>query len=878
MSAEIKSVLAKLERVKPSGDGWSARCPAHKDKSPSLSVSEGDDGRVLLKCHAGCSIEEICTAIGISQRDLFARSGTQLQRTPAQSRKKDARDFPSPEAASKAVLEGLNRDGDEWTWSRSWSYTDSMGGEVMQVMRLDHVAGLKKTFRPLHRCDAHWRLGDPKGLLPLYRLTELARSDVVFVLEGEKAADAAVSLGLVATTSAHGSGAAKKTDWGPISQKRVVILPDADRAGRKYAADVAALLRRANPHASVRIVELPGLATGQDLVDYIEVMAARGAGQAEIRAELDKHVLVALELPAQAKAQRPIKPATTPRAKPYRPYVTFPAEALPSPIKELVIEGAAALGCPLAYVALPALSVLASAVGTTRMISPKPGWKEYGILWTAIVGESGSMKSPAIDLALDPLKSLQVEALHKFRSAMQEFAFAAERYDEEVRRWKKAGMHTERPEPPLKPSSPRLLVSDITIESLAVVLQESPRGVLLMRDELAGWIQSFDAYKRSGGGDSSQWIEMYGGRSIFVDRKSNVEGPIVVPAAAVSITGGIQPAILNKVLGREHRDSGLAARLLMASPPRKTIHWSEAVVNSRTTQAYAEVVRNLRELDFEEMDQGRGVPKVLPFTHEAQKMWVTFYNEHAEGMTQRSGDEAAAWSKLQAIPARLALIFHNVRHAMRDATLESFDAVDAASLEPAIYVARWFRYEIERLYSVLAEDEPQAEQRKLMEVVAGIGGRATVRQVQQAKTCFRDSADRVRGLLDALALGGQLQRVHKEGGKQGGHPVVEYVLASDAEPRGNRTSTAEPDEGLSYCYDPIEAATPGKGEQVIGDEVASDACDSPSELEPREDGRVRPVTVAEPFYWYQPTGFVTGFESASIPRLFDQGRFGGCVQ
>ena len=78
---------------------------------------------------------------------------------------------------------------------------------------------------------------------PLYRLVELlASSGRVYVVEGEKAADAVASLGLVATTSAGGAKAAAKTDWSPLAGRKVVILPDNDAPGEAYAAEIVRLL------------------------------------------------------------------------------------------------------------------------------------------------------------------------------------------------------------------------------------------------------------------------------------------------------------------------------------------------------------------------------------------------------------------------------------------------------------------------------------------------------------------------------------------------------------------------------------------------------------------------------------------------------------
>ncbi len=74
----IDLVLERLKRVKKSHSGWTALCPAHDDKSPSLTVSEGDDGRVLLHCHAGCTPAAIVASIGLTLADLFSKTETWL--------------------------------------------------------------------------------------------------------------------------------------------------------------------------------------------------------------------------------------------------------------------------------------------------------------------------------------------------------------------------------------------------------------------------------------------------------------------------------------------------------------------------------------------------------------------------------------------------------------------------------------------------------------------------------------------------------------------------------------------------------------------------------------------------------------------------------
>lgn len=71
MSAPVDRILGLLQGVRKSGRGWSARCPAHEDRSASLSLAEGDDGRVLLRCFAGCGAADVVGALGLTLGDLF---------------------------------------------------------------------------------------------------------------------------------------------------------------------------------------------------------------------------------------------------------------------------------------------------------------------------------------------------------------------------------------------------------------------------------------------------------------------------------------------------------------------------------------------------------------------------------------------------------------------------------------------------------------------------------------------------------------------------------------------------------------------------------------------------------------------------------------
>jgi hypothetical protein len=229
----IAEFLALLEGVKRSGDGWTARCPAHDDRHASLSAAEGADGRILLTCHAGagCSKEAITAAVGATVADLFPEP-------------------PSTNGHRRTVA--------------TYDYVSEDGILLYQVVRF-----APKTFRqrrPDGRGGWEWRIGTTRRVL--FRLPAVldAAKDggTVYVVEGEKDVLALEAAGAVATTSPGGAG-----KWRPEYSKalrgaNVVIVRDRDDEGRKHAAHVAEQL--SGIAASGRIVEA---GTGKDAADHL---------------------------------------------------------------------------------------------------------------------------------------------------------------------------------------------------------------------------------------------------------------------------------------------------------------------------------------------------------------------------------------------------------------------------------------------------------------------------------------------------------------------------------------------------------------------------------------------------------------------------------
>ena len=745
MTTPVDKVLAALPDARKNGSGWAARCPAHPDKRASLSVAVGDNGGAVVHCHAGCSPEAVAAALGLKLADFMPPNGGPAPRKAAKP-KSPARVYPTAEAALLSY--GLGEP------CKVWRYETAQGDEVGAVGRWDTPEG--KQVRPVARVDGGWACAAMPEPRPLYNLPVIHELDgPVYVTEGEKAADCAAALGLLSTTSPSGAQAAGKADWRPLAGRDVVLLPDADGPGRKYAAQVAGILAELSPPARVRVVELPDLPDGGDIVDF-----RPGVPPERIRAEVEALAAAAPVEAADAQAEAQALFSGEPEAEPSpepgaqadapEPWQPFPVELLPPRLRDFVTATADALDCEPAFVALPTLPVVAAAVGTTRAIELKASWQEPCIVWAAVVARSGTLKSPAFDAAVKPLRRLQTQVLRRY----------AEDCELHAAKGKSTG---EKPPPP----PARYLTADATLEALAPMLERNPRGLLVARDELSGWVRSFDAYKAKGrGGDAAGWLEVWRAGTLCVDRKTSTSH--YVPRAAVSVCGTIQPGVLAAVLSCEHFENGLAARLLLASPPERLKVWTTRVPPRQTVDAYARLVGELLALEHADGEHGPE-PLALPLSREARPLWEAWYNQHAERQHNAPTEKlAASLAKVEAYAARFALLFTlcNEPHAHE---------IPPDALAAGCKLADWFAAEQERMYGTLGQAEETGDAQRLAALVAQRGGRLTARELQRCCRSYA-TAQAAEAALDALVKSGRGKWEYPPASPTGGRPSRVFVL------------------------------------------------------------------------------------------------------
>jgi hypothetical protein len=242
---QIGEVLERLQGVKKCGAQWIARCPAHDDHAPSLSILDGDKG-IVFKCHTGCSAECICQSLGVEFRDLFHDSLDPVQK-------------PRPQPAFESQIKSI------------YCYRDENDEPLYRVIRYE-----PKDFRVQHPLSkdpgndwSKWAWGlNGQRRVPYHLskvLAAIKQNLTVFVVEGEKDVQTLEHRGLVGTTNAGGAGKWDDSHSGFLAGASVVVLPDRDEPGRRHADSVAASLE--NHARSVRILELP---RGKDVTEWFD--------------------------------------------------------------------------------------------------------------------------------------------------------------------------------------------------------------------------------------------------------------------------------------------------------------------------------------------------------------------------------------------------------------------------------------------------------------------------------------------------------------------------------------------------------------------------------------------------------------------------------
>jgi Protein of unknown function (DUF3987) len=369
---------------------------------------------------------------------------------------------------------------------------------------------------------------------------------------------------------------------------------------------------------------------------------------------------------------------------------------------EWIENAAEAAACPPDYVAAPLLAAASALIGHARWAEATPGWIEPPHLWLGAVGDSGTGKSPGADcLMRDVLPEIERRMLADFPDQLRSWRLELELNKAAKQKWQHA-LRARRSHdldelvPPqlamaAEPLMPRLRQHDVTVEKVAELLaRAAPKGLLIVRDELAGWIGGMNAHN---GGGRAFWIEAYGGRPYRVERKTD-PAPIVIPRLAVAVYGGTQPDKLANLI--READDGLLGRFMLVWPDPVRFHLSHQP--PRTKWAIRALDR-LRELDLNPTDPPAAI--LVPLAAEGRTLIENFARDMQWRQRSASGLFCSTLGKARGQALRLALVLEMLWWCGEDGRAPPASRISSRAVEAATaLIDRYFLPVAQRAYAI----------------------------------------------------------------------------------------------------------------------------------------------------------------------------------
>jgi hypothetical protein len=498
-----------------------------------------------------------------------------------------------------------------------------------------------------------------------------------------------------------------------------------------------------------------------------------------------------LALPVATSAASPGPwPDPEPLPEGLPPVAPFDPFLLPAVVRPWVCDIAERMQCPADYVAVAAMVALATVAGRQVAIRPKrqDDWTVVPNLWGAVVGRPGVLKSPALAEALRPLHVLEGSARDEHEEAARRHEAEklvtkarAKTLDKAIEAAVKRGDDTDAMNLAMAategdddaPVRRRYVTNDTTVEKLGEILAGNPRGVLIFRDELVGFLASLEREGREG--SRAFFLEAWNGTSSFTfDRIGR--GTIDIPAACVSILGGIQPGPLVEYLAGALRggggDDGLLQRYQLLVWPdaprdwRNVDRWPDTPARSAVRELFARL---------DHLDPARigatvedGAMPFLRFDPAAQSIfddWRSALERRLRADQDHPAFEAHL-SKYRSLMPSLALLSH-----LADG--EACGPVPEAAALRAIAWCDYLETHARRLYSPALDPALAAARELDKHILAGdLPDPFTARDVSQRGWRL---LDRERTMA-ALAYLEDLDRVRGVPVQTGGRPTIRFSV------------------------------------------------------------------------------------------------------
>lgn len=382
----------------------------------------------------------------------------------------------------------------------------------------------------------------------------------------------------------------------------------------------------------------------------------------------------------------------------------FPIDAFPTFCQDMMKAYQFCFGAAPDHYGLAILSVAGAVLGNA-VWAVERGNTHPPLLYSVIVDKPGRGKTPIVREVLRPVVKIE----QRYREA----------HAEALRKHREANADNKGNTPP-PPVGKEIILNDFTLESVYKVLQANPRGVIVFRDEVAGWLNSMNAYKTKGG-DEQFWLENYNSGLVKINRQK-ADRALFVRNCFASVIGTTQPAILAQFAEGNKAYNGFLARILFSFPEdTEKITYNNRQPDSTFREKWEQIITRIYGLPCEsssaadDLDDASIEPTLIGLSSKAAQLYQDYYDTIAKQVNESEDEiEQAVLTKFDSHVLRLALILTFLNWAEAPAKKVSGVEVDMSmeelkrmqitedAMSGAIRLANYFRATVLKVVGRLA--------------------------------------------------------------------------------------------------------------------------------------------------------------------------------
>lgn len=748
--------VCEVTSASKKGNSYWGLCPSHQDNNPSLRIDLKDD-RLLWKCLAGCSQESVLKAL--------------LNLIPE----------ASPIERFVKVSEYI--------------YQNEHGADSLRVERLESSSG--KRFIQSHLESGRWVKGGTTELLRPYKYSDWKSYDRISLVEGEKCAELIQSLGIPATCIPGGASGWKAHYAKFFAGKEVSIFPDNDEPGERFGQ---LALKDVKPLAKfAKIVRLPGLKAKEDVADWI----AQGNTAANLVEIISNSPEASSAIEVDGVKELWENPTELPRKEILAP--EHPKHLLPGLVSPWIMDTCERMQVPIDFIMTPCLVAMGSLLSRRVAIQPKANdtWIIHANLWGGIIGKPSVLKSPALKEGTYFIEKhhedLREGAKAEGPKVDARRALLQSKLKQIIRDMEPGGNKVQASKTQLTPEikdklledeyqkisaelnllrdpNPKLFIGDSSYQYVCEALRDNPKGLLIIRDELSGFISSLD--EEFNGGAKSFYLEAWNGNGTFAQGRVS-RGDLHIRGLSVSVLGGIQPDKLRRMFKDEFElgeaNDGFLARFQVLTWPEVSGNWRyvdrpPSPERSRIT----EISRRILLSNWENICQRKtadGVP-LMGFSAGAQELFVSWLTNHQLRLQNEvffSPLFESVLGKYRKLMPALALIHH---------FLDCETPGDEISIDSARFAAEYCDYLETHARKIFCRDVVAGTAQLLLSKIRSkkIVNGFTVRDISNNGWVGLKASEVIHEGLSMLESHGYLKLMVRGSGPNGGRPTEEINL------------------------------------------------------------------------------------------------------